>query len=188
MMTSPDQDATQDQPDHVAIAVDYALAARPDWDRYAIEAAAELSRRHRDQPTEDQIAGAIIAAANDPNVRKPAYVPASRYWKAQDVGDTSSPADDEGKRQPHECRSCGQPGSALIPPAYCPNCGMSWDPITPDGNDAGDQGKGTLCVSCRHRQPGRFAYCSRCGATMSYTRSAPRPAEQPAEQLQLPDD
>lgn len=170
-MTTPTPPEVQE--DHVAAAITYALQLRDDWSRAHVEAAVELCRRHRDRPTEDQIARALMRCAGDPSVRRPAYLPASRLWVVldQDPG----PAAGQTGREPAECRACGQPGSTAHPPAYCPGCGVAWDPITPEGADLGDHGRTVTCTRCGGNQAGRFTYCARCGAELAYPRPAPRP-------------
>lgn len=160
--------------DHVAAATTYVLQIREDWSAGHVAAAIELCRRHRDHPTDEQIARSLMRAAADPSVRRPSYVPASRLWITLDQEDPG-PASGQTGTDPAECRSCGQPGSTSNPPAYCPTCGEEWDPITPDGADLGDQGRRVTCTRCQHRQAGRFTYCGRCGAELAYPRPSPRP-------------
>lgn len=179
-----DHSTTVDQ-DHVAAAMQYALQVREDWNLVQLEAAVELCRRHRDKPADELIARCLMRAAADPSIRQPKYVAAARLWVTLDKPGSDVPA--THSRTPHECRSCGQPGSASTPPAYCPSCGAAWDPIGPDGQDVHAGSSTTPCTSCGHRQVGRFDYCSRCGARMAYSRPAPRPADAPM-QPELPLD
>lgn len=174
-----------DHDEHVAAAIQYAMQVREDWSLIQLQAAVELSRRHRDEPTDELIARALMRAAADVSVRKPGYVAAARLWNALDKPAGDVPA--THSRTPHECRSCGQPGSSSNPPAYCPSCGEAWDPIGPDGQDVHAGSSTTPCSSCGKRQLGRFDYCARCGARMAYSRPAPRPADAPM-QPELPLD
>lgn len=68
--------------------------------------------------------------------------------------------------QPTECRTCAQPGERFNPPNVCPSCGAPWSPITPPVHESSITE--TPCPSCKHRQPGRFPYCSRCGKPMGH--------------------
>lgn len=83
---------------------------------------------------------------------------------------------------PAECRSCGQAGSRMEPPAVCPSCGQTWDAIAPPVRD--DPITKTPCTRCGHKQPGRFPYCSKCGAQMAY---AEQPRRDPLPRTKLAD-
>lgn len=78
------------------------------------------------------------------------------------------------RTQPVECASCQQPGSLGKPPKVCPSCGETWVPVPPPIKE---EAKGrTECGKCRHRQDGRFPFCSSCGARMTYRPAAAAPA------------
>jgi hypothetical protein len=87
---------------------------------------------------------------------------------------------------PTECRVCGQAGSKPNPPRMCPACGNPWRPIGPPVRE--DPINRTPCPSCGHKQPGRFAFCSRCGTPMDYPQRTVRPAlPRPEKRVHLDD-
>lgn len=77
------------------------------------------------------------------------------------------------RTQPMECSNCHQPGSLGRPPKVCPSCGQTWVPVPPPIKEEA-RGR-TECEKCRHRQDGRFPFCSSCGARMTYKAAAPAP-------------
>jgi Zn finger protein HypA/HybF involved in hydrogenase expression len=60
---------------------------------------------------------------------------------------------------------CSQPVKVGTVVTNCPSCGSPWVPIVHTETAAYTK---TPCASCGHEQAGKFAYCSRCGAAMTY--------------------